>query len=154
MIKFASTVGTTLAITLGLISCQPEQSMQALSKKTLNEVCNKQWTVTALNTPDGSYPLEPTRPTFDCEPDGRISGSAGVNRYFGTFVMMNNGAIEWPSSHMGSTMMAGAPELLQQERAYLTAITKTNHIASLDNKLVLSNKDRAISISFTDLPSQ
>lgn len=154
MIKLASTIGTTLAITLGLISCQPEPSMLALSKQTLSEVCNKQWTVTALNTASGAYALESTRPTFDCEPDGRISGNAGVNRYFGTFVMMSNGAIEWPSSHMASTMMAGAPELMQQETAYLVALTKTNHIASLDNKLVLSNKDRAISISFTDTPSQ
>ena len=154
MIKLTSTIGTTLAITLGLISCQPEQSMQALSKKTLSEVCTTQWTVTALNTPDGSYPLASIRPTFDCEPGGRISGNAGVNRYFGTFVMLSNGVIEWPSSHIGSTMMAGAAELMQQERAYLVALTKTNHIALLDNKLVLSNKDRAISISFTDLATQ
>ena len=153
MIKLASTIAT-LTITLGLISCQPEPSLQRISKKTLSEACNKQWTVAALNTATGSYPLASIRPTFNCEPDGRISGNAGVNRYFGTFVIMNNGAIEWPSSHVASTKMAGPAKLMQQESAYLTALTKTNHIALLDNKLVLSNKDRAISISFTDLPTQ
>jgi heat shock protein HslJ len=154
MIKFASTIGTTLAITLGLISCQPEPSLQSVSKKTLSQACNKQWTVAALNTSVGRFSLAPIRPTFNCEPDGRISGNAGVNRYFATFVIMNNGAIEWPSSHVASTKMAGPAELMQQESAYLTALTKTNHIALADNTLVLSNKDRAISISFTDLRAQ
>jgi heat shock protein HslJ len=150
MIKLASISGITLALTLALISCQPEQTIQSLTKKILSEVCNTQWTLSALNTPAGTYSLtQSSRPTFVCESDGRISGNAGVNRYFGTCVMMNNGAIEWPSSHIASTMMAGAAELMQQERAYLAALTKTNHIALLDNKLVLSNKDRAISISFT-----
>ncbi|MFT6311153.1 MAG: heat shock protein HslJ [Porticoccus sp.] len=150
MIKLVSTIATTLAISLALVSCQPEQTLQSLTKKTLSAACNTQWTLSALNTPAGTYSLtESNRPTFTCEPDGRISGNAGVNRYFGTFVMMNNGAIEWPSSHIASTMMAGVAKLMQQERAYLAALTKTNHIASLDNKLVLSNKDRAISISFT-----
>jgi heat shock protein HslJ len=154
MIKLASTIATTLTITLGLISCQPEPSPQSLSKKILSKVCNKQWAVAAFNPSAGNYPLASIRPTFNCEPDGRISGNAGVNRYFGTFVIMNNGAIEWPSSHVASTKMAGPAELMQQESAYLTALTKTNHIALAGNKLVLSNKDRAISISFTDLQAQ
>jgi heat shock protein HslJ len=124
--------------------------MQSLTKRTLMAACNTQWTLSALNTHAGTYSLtQSSRPTFVCESDGRIIGNAGVNRYFGTFVMMNAGAIEWPSSHIASTMMAGPAELMQQERAYLAALIKTNHIASLDNKLVLSNKDRTISISFT-----
>jgi heat shock protein HslJ len=150
MIKLISTMGATIAVSLALISCQPESAVQPLNKKTIIDTCNKEWQLVELTTAKGMHPIvESTLPTLKCEPTGRVSGNAGVNRYFGTFVMMNNGAIEWPSAHLGSTMMAGSPALMQQEQTYLNALTKTNHIATVGNILVLSNKDRSISISYS-----
>ena len=81
---------------------------------------------------------------------GRVSGSAGCNNYFGTYVTSNSlGQNTISVSELGVTMMMCADEIMDQETEYLTALqSATNYkvegaaleITSPDSKLVYSAK--------------
>ena len=51
--------------------------------------------------------------------DGKVSGNGGVNRFMGDF---ESGAKSVKIGPLQSTKMAGPPELMTQETAYLTAL--------------------------------
>jgi putative lipoprotein len=54
--------------------------------------------------------------------DGNVSGSAGCNRYSGTYKA--SGSSIQITSPIASTMMACEQELMDQEQAYLTALSE------------------------------
>ena len=59
--------------------------------------------------------------TLTLEDDGRVSGRAAVNSYFGAFKRLANGGIDM-SGAFGVTKMAGPPELMQAEDTFLRAL--------------------------------
>lgn len=73
-----------------------------------------------------SKPLElPERvPTTEFAADGRISGFAGVNRYFANMAIkadrVRSGAID--ISGIGATRMAGPPELMRVESVFVSVL--------------------------------
>ncbi|MEQ8207096.1 MAG: META domain-containing protein [Woeseia sp.] len=57
--------------------------------------------------------------TMQMSPEGRASGSTGCNRYFGTLTV---GQTSFEVSGAGSTRMACAPAIMQQETRFLQAL--------------------------------
>ena len=71
----------------------------------------------------------------------KVSGNAGCNRYFGQFQIPANGLFHI-TSQIGSTMMACAPEIAEQEQQYLINLAMATHYQLKNGKLVLLNKDQ------------
>jgi heat shock protein HslJ len=68
-------------------------------------------------------------------PDGRASGFAGVNQYFGTYTLDSDGAFLMKG--MGSTKMAGPPEEMRGEQEFLEALQNTTSAKMESGDLVL-----------------
>jgi heat shock protein HslJ len=79
--------------------------------------------------------------------DGRVTGMASVNRYFGGAVFEAGGRVSWTGT-MASTQMAGPEPLMAQEQRYLAALARTSRWQAEGNGLVLSSEDGAVKLSF------
>jgi heat shock protein HslJ len=69
-------------------------------------------------------------------PDGKVSGSAGCNRYNGTYTTSGN-SITF-SSPMATTMMMCDAPVMEQESAYLKALGEAKTYAVKDDQLTLA----------------
>ena len=74
--------------------------------------------------------------TLTLAKDGSAAGAGGCNRYFGTWTRKGDGLT---FGKMGSTMMACAPSLMQQEGKYLQALeTASGYSFTADGALVIA----------------
>ena len=78
--------------------------------------------------------------------DGRASGSAGVNRYFGKAELGKGDQITF--GPMASTRRGGPPKAMAQERAYLQQIKDVSSWVVTGNRLVLTGKDGSFALRF------
>jgi putative lipoprotein len=68
--------------------------------------------------------------------DGRFAGSGGVNRLMGGYTVDGGGLTFSP---VASTMMAGAPEAMQQEQAIVAALGAVREFSIAGDQLTLVN---------------
>lgn len=94
-----------------------------------------QWLLNSYGK-QGERPGEGPSITIEISGD-RISGSAGVNRFFGKF---EDGSVVAP---IGTTMMAGPPELMEQERKFLELISRADDWSVEKGSLMVSDGDVA-----------
>lgn len=74
--------------------------------------------------------------TLTLAKDGSAAGAGGCNRYFGTWTRKGD-ALSF--GKMGSTMMACAPSLMEQEGKYLKALeTASGYSFTADGALVIA----------------
>lgn len=90
------------------------------------------WTLTDLN---GAAPLPGAVPTLAFDAAGQAAGSAGCNRYFGTFAEDGAAVTFGP---LGSTKMACAPEVMQQETTFLQLLGDVVSFAVAGDTLTLT----------------
>jgi heat shock protein HslJ len=81
------------------------------------DLTGKVWALTELT---GKPPVAGTGISAEFSADGKLSGSAGCNRYSGTYTVSGN-SITF-SSPMASTMMMCDAAVMEQENAYLKAL--------------------------------
>ena len=80
--------------------------------------------------------------------DGKLSGSAGCDRYFGSYTTGSGGQLSF-STHIGATMMACAPPVSEQERQYLKRLSEVVGFQLQDGALQLLDKDGQGVLDFT-----
>lgn len=73
--------------------------------------------------------------------ESRVSGSAGVNRVMGTFVLAER---ELRFGPLATTMMAGPEEAMQRERAYLDILVRVTSYQLDGNSLALLAGDETV----------
>ncbi len=78
------------------------------------DLTGKVWALTELK---GTPPLAGVGISAEFTADGKVSGSAGCNRYSGTYTVSGN-SITF-SSPMATTMMMCDESVMEQENAYL-----------------------------------
>lgn len=79
--------------------------------------------------------------------DGRVSGSAGCNNYFGSYTVTGS---TLSISSVGSTKMnCPGRGIMLQENTYLTSISKTAAYSISGNRLYLKDANGATLLSFT-----
>jgi len=69
--------------------------------------------------------------------DGRFAGSGGVNRLMGSYTVDGTGLT---FSQVASTMMAGAPEAMQQEQAIVAALGAVREFSISGDQLTLADE--------------
>jgi heat shock protein HslJ len=83
--------------------------------------------------------------------DGRVSGFGAVNRFSGTYKFSPEGVLMWPAPGLVSTRMAGPPELMEKERAYLRGLPKTTRAVVAKNGLQLQSEDGSTVLLFAQV---
>lgn len=98
---------------------------------------NTQWELATLNQ-DGL--VENSKITLQFDEEGNASGSAGCNRYGGSYTVSNS---NMTFDALFSTEMACEEALMEQESAYLETLSKVNthHYNTLNFSLILKTPD-------------
>jgi heat shock protein HslJ len=82
--------------------------------------------------------------------DGSVTGSAGCNRYFGSYNVTGNSIV---TGSLGSTKMyCNGPGIMQQESSYLAALGRTAAYTISGNRLSLADANGTTLLSFTREP--
>ena len=97
------------------------------------DLTGKVWALTQLA---GKPPVAGTGISAQFGADGKVSGSAGCNRYTGTYTTSGN-SITF-SSPMATTMMMCDAPVMEQESAYLKALGEAKTYAVKDDQLTLA----------------
>jgi heat shock protein HslJ len=73
--------------------------------------------------------------------DGRVSGLGGVNRFGGSYKFSPQGVLSFPKPGLIATRMAGPPEIMDKERAYLKGLAESTRAIVAKDGLQLQNED-------------
>jgi len=78
---------------------------------------------------------------------GKLGGSAGCNRYFGSYVLGEGNQLSL-GSEMGSTQMACIPEVMDQEQRYLSLLGQVVAVDRAEDHLLLKDADSTVLLKF------
>jgi heat shock protein HslJ len=123
-----------------------------INAQTLDRLVDREWelkTITVDNTRIIMH-VDSTQ-TLRFGSDGKITGFAAVNRFGGTYKFSPDGVLSFPGPGLISTRMAGPPELMEKERAYLNGLPKTTRAVVAKNALQLQNEDGSTVLTFTEI---
>jgi len=101
------------------------------------DLTGKVWALTELM---GKPPAAGVGISAQFSADGKVSGSAGCNRYSGTYTVSGNSISI--SSPMATTMMMCDEAVMEQESAYLKALGEAKTYAVRGDQLTLTGADK------------
>lgn len=130
-------VGTVAAVVLAATSATATADAAAASPLT-----GKVWVAVSLA---GKAPLAGTQLTIEFTPALRTSGSAGCNRFTGTY-RVSGRALRF--SPLATTQMACAPPATRQETAFLNALSATRSFVVRGGALTLRSAGRQPLVRF------
>lgn len=126
-----------------------ESSSEPLGPRSLRDLEGITWTLTRFGqdeaVPDGIH----ITAGFTA---GRISGTAGCNRYFASVTEAGPGEVK--VGLVGSTKMACPPPVMQVEDRYLRMLQQVHRFSFVSGQLVLTSQDSGISDNLLFTPSK
>ncbi len=130
--------GTLTLSTGGKVSLTYKEAAKA-------ELPGSDWVVTGYNNGKEAVtgPAVDSTLTVAFGSDGKVSGDGGVNRFMGDF---ESGAKSVKIGPLQSTKMAGPPELMTQETAYLTALQNSTTWEISSGKLTMRDASGAMQV--------
>jgi heat shock protein HslJ len=140
----------TLFVLAGCAGQPGSASQPALvDSKTAERLFGVQWELKTL-TVDGTRVIMHPDATLAIAfgPGGQVAGFGPVNQFRGTYAFSPEGRLTWPAPGLNTTRRAGAPELMEKERAYFAGIPKTSRAIIAGNALQLQSEDGNTVLSF------
>lgn len=105
------------------------------------------WRLEALGAgAAAASPIAGTEVSVTFTADGRISGTGGCNRFFGTYESGEGGSLTF--SPLGATRMACPPEIMSQEDSFFVALGRVTSFAIEDDRLSLAAGDEGRVVRF------
>ncbi len=95
------------------------------------ELAGTEW---VLETLGGEALADDVRPTIAFDAGGRVAGSGGCNRFFGSYAVDGDAIAV---GHLGATQMACAFEVMAQEDRFLDALGRVDQARLHEGRLVL-----------------
>lgn len=86
--------------------------------------------------------------TIAFDPSGKLSGNASINAFSGNFRFDAEGRLQWPRAGFTLTRLAGPPDLVAQERAFLDSLRRTVHYHSDGQQLILESANGTTILKF------
>ncbi len=130
---------------------QPESNSVQVGPSNLNTIAGMEWRLIQMGVNNDVVPLLPDATvTFLYTGDGKVAGSASINRYFGNLAMSKDGNISWSEPGFGTTLMAGPPKLMKQEKEFLKALKKVRHMCLKGSTLTMKSDDGSIELVFVN----
>ena len=128
---------------------QPENMSDRtlITSENMGRIMGMQWILRSMTIDGQSYELAAKKPFVRFDEDGKVSGSASVNRFFGSIRMDEQGQLTWISP-LGATNMAGPDELMKQETIFLSSLPKTERIRLEKIHLYMSTTDGQAELVF------
>jgi len=127
---------------------EPKSDAVQITPRGIQAMAGVEWHLKKMIADDKSIPLiKDTQTTLSWDADGKVAGVATINRYFGNFKLEKNGDIVWNKA-FGMTRMAGSPDLMAQEAAFMKTLTHTSRMYLNGSWLTLTNKNKSIRLEF------
>jgi uncharacterized lipoprotein YbaY len=118
---------------------QPQAAVEPEAvAETSTEAVDLAGTEWVAATVDGDPVAANVSPTMSFDADGRVTGSAGCNRYFGAYAI-DGGSITF--GHLAATQMMCPPEQMQLEQRYLATLAGVATFERGVGRLVLYSSD-------------
>ena len=142
------------ALTISFMACKSttctDQAtrIEPVTQDTYTEICNRQWIARKIVFNGNEKKPFEKAPFLEFNIKGRIAGFASVNRFFGNIKIDADGNVK--ISPLGSTRMAGPPELMNQEMEFLSIMQKTAKLYTTGNDLHAETKDKSGRIVFSE----
>jgi heat shock protein HslJ len=119
-----------------------------MSAAAVAELQGGEWRLLELTVAGIELPLPPeARATLQLQGDDKVGGVAFINRFFGPLHVTGDGTLGWGEA-FGMTKMAGPPELMELEQAYLDALLQTDRLRLEAGQLILQSQDGAVLLRF------
>jgi heat shock protein HslJ len=115
--------------------------------ENFHKIVGMQWILEKMTVNGESIDLVPEKPFIKFGEDQTIKGFASINRFFGSLQMDATGQVRWPTP-LGSTRMAGPPELMNQENAFLKALPMTERFSQSGIRLYAVSADGSTELVF------
>ncbi len=118
------------------------------ASSSLENLNNTAWVLETLN--NKPVPSEAPQITLNFNANGKITGTAGCNRYMSdyTFTLAENKIY---ITSIGRTFMQCNPtELMDMEKQYIQLLVEAEHYTIKDDQLELQNKDGLVTLVFTE----
>jgi heat shock protein HslJ len=112
------------------------------------------WEVTAYRKADGTTAqiLEGTRLSADFSAEGRVSGSAGCNRYFASYTVSGD-SISIDRAGATRKFCTDPNGVMEQETMFLNALTSSTRFRLSGKQLELLDADGAVTVALTRVSS-
>jgi heat shock protein HslJ len=138
-----------LAVLAGCVGMGKDGDPAMITAANLDKLADREWLLKTI-TVDGQRVImhvDATQ-TIRFGSDGRVAGYAGVNRFAGAYTFSPEGLLTWPGAGLISTRMAGPPELMEKEQAFLRGLPKTARAIVASNALQLQSDDGSTVLVF------
>ena len=123
-----------------------------INSANLDRLVNREWLLKNITVDSQSVIMHvDATQTLVFGADGRVSGHAGVNRFGGAYAFSPQGVLSWPAPGLVTTRMAGPPELMEKERAYLKGLSEATRAIVAKNGLQLQNEDGGTVLVFEQI---
>jgi heat shock protein HslJ len=129
-----------LTLAILLTACTSSAPQQAGGGDLTGQV----WALTELL---GKPPVAGTGVSAQFTSDGKVSGSAGCNRYAGAYTV--SGSNITISSPLASTMMMCEPDVMAQETVYLITLGEARTFSIKGDKLTITGADGKTLATYT-----
>lgn len=133
-----------VALPLLLTACAASPEPSSPPRDTNSDPRGVAWTLARLH---GAPPHPGTSVTATFGTDGRLSGSAGCNRYSADY-SLHGDTLTIAAPAVGA-MACAAPEVMAQEETYLTALTEVRSYRARHDGLELKDASGAVLASFS-----
>lgn len=141
MNRLARSLSTAAAVVLGLAAC-------SLVNDVTDELAERLYGRTWIAEEVGGQPVPGgLEPSLLVEPDGKVTGHAGCNGYFGSVIVAGE-AMSF--GNLGATRKACAEPAMSQEDRLLDALDSTRGYRLQDGNLVLLDGSGAPLVRFRD----
>ena len=128
---------------------QPGAKGTRMTSQNLSTIENAEWLLEKMVLDNQEIAMiKDSIISFSYRGERKVAGKASINQYFGNFEINDKGDISWQKTKFGMTRMAGPPNLMDQETAYMKALAGTDRMYHMDSTLVLENKDGSNLLQF------
>jgi heat shock protein HslJ len=139
------------ALILGACTAtRPAGKVPPLTPEIMTTIGGIEWKLGRWNAGGGAVALAPgAEVTLVLGKTGTVEGRGPVNRYFGSFKLGADGRIDWSAPGFGTTRMAGPPELMDQESAFLRDLAQTTRCHAAISALIFRTENGSVELEFT-----
>lgn len=134
-----------------LVLLDKDGNRLAIFEAVSQELAGSSWLATFVNTDmnEGvvsSSSIQAAQQTLTFEADGKLSGNAGCNNYFGNYEVDGN---KLTISQIGSTKMFCGDGLMESETSFLVALEQSASYKINGNALQINNSEGNLLMSLT-----
>ena len=132
--------------------CQGSEKAQSvqipITSDNFKTIAGMQWTLQEMTVDGEAFELVGEKLFIQFNADeNKVTGFASVNRFFGSVKIDGKGRVQWPGP-FGSTRMAGPPEQMKQEDAFLKALPRTKRLSKAEINLYAASADGQTELVF------